>query len=139
MRYQRYENVFAVRIDKGENLLEKLSELCRAEGIRFARVNAIGASEHAVLGVFDLNTREYAREACDSFCEITSLSGNITTVNGDPYIHLHATLADQKHRILGGHVLELTVGATCEMFIQVIGPAVGRVHDDALGINLWDL
>ena len=117
--------------------MEKLRELCSAENIRFAQVSAIGASEHALLGVYDLSSQEYGKELCDGFCEITSLAGNITTVNGQPYIHLHATLADQRHNVRGGHVLELTVGATCEMFVQVIGAEVGRVHDDQLGINLW--
>ena len=90
-----------------------------------------------MLGVYDLSSQEYGKELCDGFCEITSLAGNITTVNDQPYIHLHATLADQRHNVRGGHVLELTVGATCEMFVQVIGAEVGRVHDDQLGINLW--
>ena len=139
MRYQRYENMYAVRIDRGEEIMEKLKELCRAEKIRFAQVSAIGASEHAVLGVYDLTTQEYAKEICSEFCEITSLTGNITTVNDAPYIHLHATLADQKHNLHGGHVLELVVGATCEMFIQVFDSTVGRIHDDQMGINLWEI
>ena len=139
MRYKKIENVIAVRIDKGEDLPAKLKELCRAEDIRFAQVNAIGASEHALLGVYDLAKQEYAREEYNGFCEITSLTGNITTVEGEPYIHLHATLADQQHNIRGGHVLELTVGATCEMFVQVIGSETGRIRDEQLGINLWDI
>ena len=139
MRNQKYENVYAVRIDKGEEIVEKLKELCRTENIRFAQVSAIGASEHAVLGGYDLAKQEYAREAISCFCEITSLTGNITTVNEAPYIHLHATLADQQHQIHGGHVLELTVGATCEIFIRVIDATVGRIHNDQMGINLWDI
>ncbi|MBR2822292.1 MAG: DUF296 domain-containing protein [Clostridia bacterium] len=137
MQYRRFDNVYAVRIDKGEEIMAKLRELCGAENIRFAQVDAIGASEHAVIGVYDLTTQEYNRESCAGFCEITNLSGNVTTVHNEPYIHLHATLADQQNRIHGGHVLELTVGATCEMFIRVIDAPVGRIHDDLLGINLW--
>ena len=139
MRYRKFENHYAVRIDQGEEIMAKLKELCRTENIRFAQVSAIGASGQAMLGVYDLISKDYAKESCDSFCEITSLIGNITTVNEEPYIHLHATLADQQHNIHGGHVLELTVGATCEMFVQVIDSTVGRIHDDQLGINLWDL
>ena len=138
MQYRKLANTYAVRMDKGEEITEKLKELCRAENIRFAQVNAIGASEHAVLGVFDLAKKEYEKESCSGFCEITSLTGNITNVNDAPYIHLHATLADQQHNIRGGHVLEMTVGATCEMFVRAFDSSVGRVHDDQLGINLWE-
>lgn len=139
MLYKRFDNVYALRMDKGEEIMEKLKEFCRAENIRFAQVNAIGASEQAVLGVYDLGRQEYDKETCTGFCEITNLAGSVTTVNDAPYIHLHAMLADRQHNIHGGHVLELTVGATCEMFVQVIDAAVGRIHDDRLGINLWDL
>ena len=37
------------------------------------------------------------------------------------------------------NVLELTVGATCEIFIRVIDATVGRIHNDQMGINLWDI
>ena len=139
MLYKRFGNTYAVRIDKGEEVMAKLKELCRTESIRFAQVKAIGASEGAVLGVFELSKKEYNKKSYPDFCEITSLIGNITTVNDEPYIHLHATLADQQHNIHGGHVLEMTVGATCEMFVQIIDSKVGRLHDDQLGINLWDI
>jgi hypothetical protein len=31
------------------------------------------------------------------------------------------------------------VGATCEIFIRVIDATVGRIHNDQMGINLWDI
>lgn len=73
----------------------------------------------------------------NEFMEITSLNGNITAMDGKPYIHLHATLADQHHAIHGGHVLEIRIGATCEMFVTVLDGEVKRQKDEALGINLW--
>ena len=54
-----------------------------------------------------------------------------------PYIHLHAALAGQDHVIHGGHVLEMRVGATCEMFVTVLDGEVERQKDEALRINLW--
>ena len=125
--------------DDKREIMEKLKAICRAENIHFAQINAIGASEHAALGVFDLISKEYEKETCEGFCEISCLTGNITTVDDEPYIHLHATLADQKHKIHGGHVLELRVGATCEMFIQVFNTKISRFHDDRMGINLWEI
>ena len=139
MRYRKFDDTYAVRIDKGEEITAKLKELCLAENIRFAQVSAIGASEFALLGVYNLETQKYAEEPFSHFCEIAGLTGNITTVDGQPYTHLHATLADPRHNLHAGHVLALTVGATCEMFVRVFDSEVGRVHDDQLGINLWDI
>ena len=137
MQYRQFGNTYMVRIDRGEEIIGKLREFCEAEGIRLGRVEAIGAADQAVLGVYDLDKKEYCPEKIGEFMEITSLNGNVTAMDGKPYIHLHATLADQQHRLHGGHVIEMTVGATCEMFVTVLGGETGRQKDDDLGINLW--
>ena len=138
MQYRRFNDIYAVRVDLGEEILTSLRKLCEAEHLALAQVQAIGASCLAEIGVYDLDTREYRREELDSFMEILSLSGNITAMDGKPYIHLHATLADQNHVLHGGHVLSIRVGATCEMFVRVLDGTVGRERNDELGINLWD-
>ena len=137
MEYRKFGNIYAVRIDLGEDIVESLKKLGAAEQIRLGRVEAIGAADHAVLGVYDLDKKEYYPETIDEFMEITSLNGNITSMDGKPYIHLHATLADQRHGVHGGHVLEMRVGATCEMFVTALEGEVTRQKDENLGINLW--
>ena len=137
MQYKQFENIYMVRIDLGEDIVESLKKLCEAEHIRLGRVEAIGAADHAVIGVYDLKKKEYYPETISEFMEITSLNGNITAMDGKPYIHLHATLADQHHTVHGGHVLEMRVGATCEMFVTVLDGEVTRHKDEGLGINLW--
>ena len=137
MEYRKFGNIYAVRIDLGEDIVESLKKLGAAEQIRLGRVEAIGATDHAVLGVYDLDKKEYYPETIDEFMEITSLNGNITVMDGKPYVHLHATLADQRHTVHGGHVLEMRVGATCEMFVTAPEGEVTRQKDESLGINLW--
>ncbi len=137
MQYKQFGNTYMIRIDPGEDIVGSLKKLCEDEQIRLGRVEAIGAADHAVIGVYDLLKKEYYPEQIDEFMEIASLNGNITTMGGKPYIHLHTTLADQKHGIHGGHVLEMRVGATCEMFVTVLDGEVTRRKDEALGINLW--
>ena len=139
MQYKQFGNTYLVRIDLGEEIIESLKKLCEDEHIRLGRVEAIGATDHASIGVYDLEKKEYSPEEIDEFMEIASLNGNITAMDGKPYIHLHATLADRRHVIHGGHVLEMRVGATCEMFVTVFDGAVNRQKDEALGINLWTI
>ena len=137
MQYKKFGDTYMVRIDLNEEIMQELKSFCGKENIGLARVEAIGATDHAVLGVYDLKKKEYYPEMIDEFMEITSLNGNITAMDGKPYIHLHATLADQRHAIHGGHVIEMRVGATCEMFVTVLDGEVERQKDEALGINLW--
>ena len=129
MQYKQFGNTYLVRIDLGEEIIESLKKLCEDEHIRLGRVEAIGAADHAVIGVYDPEKKEYWPENINEFMEIASLNGNITAMGGKPYIHLHATLADQNHVIHGGHVLEMRVGATCEMFVTALDGEVGRQKD----------
>ena len=137
MQYKRFNQTITVRIDLGEEIMQSLKQVCEQEGIRLAQVNAIGAADYAVIGVYDLEEQQYHRETINEFMEITGLSGNVTTMDGAPYIHLHATLADREHTVHGGHVIEMRVGATCEMFIQVLDGGITREKNEELGINLW--
>ena len=137
MQYKQSGSTYMVRMDLGEEITGNLKKLCEKEQIRLGRVEAIGATDHAVIGVYDLAKKEYYPEQIDEFMEIASLNGNITAMDGKTYIHLHATLADQRHGIHGGHVIEMRVGATCEMFVTVLDGEVRRQRDEDLGINLW--
>ena len=137
MQYKQLGNTYMVRIDLGEDIVKSLKALCEKEQILLGRVEAIGAADHAVIGIYDPERKEYYPEEINGFCEIASLNGSITAMDGKPYIHLHATLADRNHVIHGGHVLEMRVGATCEMFVVVLDGEVERQKDEGLGINLW--
>ena len=139
MQYKRMKDTYAVRLDVGEEVMESLKKLAEGEQIRAAEVSAIGATDRAVIGVFDREAGAYRQEELNRFMEITSLMGNITEMEGKPYIHLHAMLADQDHGVHGGHVIEMRIGLTCEMFVRVMEGAIGREHSDELGINLWKL
>ena len=139
MQYKKIGDTYLVRLDLNEEIMQSLKQLCEKEDIRLAQVNAIGASNHAVIGVYDLQAQAYHREELNGFMEITGLTGNVTRMNGEVYLHLHGTMADRNNVIHGGHVIELTVGATCEMFVQVLPGEVSRSRDEDLGINLISL
>lgn len=139
MQYRQFGNTFMIRIDVGEDIVASLRKVCDEEHILLGRVEAIGATDHAVIGVYDPEKQIYYHETVDGFMEIASLNGSITAMDGKPYIHLHATLADQQHEIHAGHVIEMQVGATCEMFVIGIDGEVGRQRDGKLGINLWKM
>ena len=139
MQYRQFGDTYMLRIDYGEEILQSLKQMCEQEGIRLAQVSAIGAVDHAIVGVFDLLEKRYHQEETNEFMEIASLSGSVTEMNDQPYIHLHVTMADQKHVLHGGHAVELRVGATCEMFVRVLDGQAGRERNEELGINLWQL
>ena len=138
MQYKRFNDTYMLRIDKGEEVIQSLTALCEKEDIRLAEVSAIGAADYAAVGVYDLETGTYHREELPFFMEIASLAGSVTRMNNKPYIHLHTTLADQQNKTHAGHVIELRIGATCEMFVRILPGEVIRKKDEEVGLNLWE-
>ena len=139
MVYQKIGDTYLVRMDLGEEILATLKALCGKEGIRLAEVSALGATDHAIIGVYNLAKAVYQPQELDGLMEIASLTGNVTTMKGEPYLHLHAVLADQNHAVHAGHVNEMRVGLTCEMFVWVLDGEVDRERDETLGINVLKL
>ena len=43
MKYKRFDKTIVVRIDRGEEILDKIRELAIAENIKLASVTALGA------------------------------------------------------------------------------------------------
>ena len=139
MEYKHINDTYVVRIDRGEEILETLKELCRKEDIHLAQVEALGAVDYAAVCVYDVPTKTFFRKELTGPMEISGLTGSVTRKDGEPYLHLHGTLCDRELKAWGGHIVALRVSATCEMFVRVIpGGEVGRRMDDNIGLNLFE-
>lgn len=136
MEYRRFADTLIVRIDRGEEILTALTDLCVKEQITLASVEALGAVDHAVVSVYDVPTKTFYRREFNEPMEISGLTGTVTTKEGAPYLHLHVTLCDAQLAAHGGHANELRVSATCEMVIRIIPGTVDRQLDEQIGLNL---
>ena len=137
MQYRKFGNVYAVRIDKGEEILASLKEFAVKENIAFARVSAIGAVSSFTAGVFDTKTKQYRANEFKGNFEIVSLSGTVDRMNGAYYAHLHMSAGNEKGEVFGGHLNRAVVSATCEMVIRLIDGVVDRRYDEEVGLNLF--
>ena len=59
MDYRKFDNTYVVRIDKDEEILEKVEELALKENITLAHVSALGAVKEFTIGVFKTDTKQY--------------------------------------------------------------------------------
>ena len=82
--------------------------------------------------------KKYFKKTFIGEAEITSLLGNITQKDGEPYIHLHINAADENLNAFGGHLNECVISGTCEMFVDEISGNTGRAYDSETGLNLFD-
>jgi len=139
MRYKRCGSKLVVRIDKGEEIIDTLLRVCGTCGIMLGLVSGIGSTGRATIGLFDTAAKKYhSRELVGEY-EITHLSGTVTTMEGTPYLHIHATLSDASYAAFGGHLNSALVSGTCEVIIDIMDGDVDRVFSEEIGLNLFNL
>lgn len=137
MEYRRFNNTIVCRIDKGEEILDKIKEVALKENIKLANVNALGATNEFTVGVFKPEEKKYYSNEFKGDFEIVSLTGTINTMNGKFYTHIHMSAGNDKGEVFGGHLNKAVVSATCEMIINIIDGVVDRKFDEDIGLNLF--
>lgn len=136
MEYKRFGNKVIVRLDKGEEIVETLKQLCTKLNIKLGTITGIGATDKAIIGLFDMRTKKYHSKELVGDHEIAPLHGNISTMNGETYLHLHANLCNAEHKSFGGHLNSAVVSATFEGVIEIIDGEIDRKFGENIQLNL---
>lgn len=136
MDYRETERGYLLRIDRGEELITMLTAFLREHDIRCGALTGLGAVDAPELGLFTMKTREYLRKRFPGEYEIASLTGNVSTVDGAPFPHVHGLFTDADCRAIGGHVFSAEVAVTCEIDLVVYAGEVMRARDEETGLNL---
>lgn len=137
MEYRRFANTIVARIDKGEEILEKIREIAAKEHITLASISALGATNDFTVGVYKVDEKKYYANSFQGSFEIVSLTGTINTMNGEFYTHIHMSAGNAQGQVFGGHLNKAVVSATCEMVITLIDGHVDRVYDEETGLNIF--
>lgn len=137
MEYRKFNNTIVARIDKGEEILEKIKEIALKENIKLANINALGAVNDFTVGVFKTKEKQYMANNFTGDFEIVSLTGTINTMNNEFYSHLHMSAGDLEGKVFGGHLNRAIVSATCELIINIIDGIVDREFNEEVGLNLF--
>ncbi|MBO5408838.1 MAG: DNA-binding protein [Clostridia bacterium] len=135
MEYVRNEDFLFLRLEKGEEIMETLNVLCRKENILAGIVSGIGATNDVTVGLFDMEKKSFFQNTYTGDREITSLAGNISCKDGQPYYHLHITVADGNNQVLGGHLSRCVISVTAEITVIIASVKTDRTPDEN-GINL---
>ena len=137
MESRRFGNTIVARIDRGEEILTALQEIAAAEDIRLASISALGATNDFTVGVYNVDEKQYHANDFKGNFEIVSLTGTVSTMDGEFYAHLHMSAGDEKGQVFGGHLNRAVVSAVCEMVITVIDGVVDRRFSEGIGLNLF--
>ena len=139
MDYKKIGEKVFVRIDSGEEIVETLTQVCKKLDITAGTITGIGATDKAIIGLFDVKTKKYHSKELVGDHEIAPVYGNISTMNNEVYLHLHVNLCNSEHKSFGGHLTSAVVSATFEAVIDIINGKIERAFDATTGLNILKL
>jgi predicted DNA-binding protein with PD1-like motif len=132
------EKVYSVVFYKGDEVLSGLTDFALAHQVADAHFTAIGAVSGATLAWLDLGKKAYRKIPVTQQVEVLSLVGDIARSNGVPVVHMHAVLGKPDGSTVGGHVFELHVNPTLEVFLTVNTTPLEKRPDEASGMKVID-
>ena len=140
--YRRYGDAFYVRMDKGDEIIGKILELCRKEQILSATFSGIGGCSEAQIQTFLPETGEFESRTVSGMLELVSLTGNVFSDEQNVlYLHAHGAFSykeGEKHCVSAGHIKSITVSYTAEIELRpVIGGVIRRQFDPETGTGFW--
>lgn len=137
MEYRKMVNKIVIRLDKDDEIHASIKEVMIKENVKLASVSGIGAVDMCEVGVFDTLKNTYDSTTFTGTHEIINLTGNINTMNGEYYAHLHITLAGKNSVVVGGHLLKGIISVTGEIFVDIIDGSMDREKDNEINVNKW--
>ncbi len=156
MEYRKIGDNYYIRMDRGDEIISNLLEICEKESIPSAVFSGIGGCQSAELQVFIPETGSFETEHLERMLELVSLNGNVVRdADGKLYHHTHALFSfkggtrdvdnivggyqDGQHGMAGGHLKATTVLYTAEIELRpTIGGAIGRKFDPETGTGFWN-
>ncbi len=142
MDCRKFGDAWYVRVDKGEEIIATLLEVCRREQISSAVFSGIGGCSEAQIQTFLPETGAFETRTLQGMLELVSLNGNIITDGENVlYPHTHALFSykeGDRHAMAAGHIRSITVRYTAEIELRpVVGGAIRRRYDPETGTGFW--
>lgn len=132
------EQVYTIIFAPGDEALSGLTDFAAAHGIGNAHFTAVGASRGALLAWFDLQRKQYRAIPVQDQTEVLAMTGDIADHGGKPIVHTHAVLGRRDGSTVGGHVFELHVDPTLEVFLTADAAPLAKKPDARTGLLLID-
>lgn len=135
MEYERTDDRLIVRLDPGDQVLDKLAELREDEDLDGAFFTGIGAVDLVHLGHYNVETEEYSEKLFEGQFEVSQFTGNI----GPDKIHAHITVGDREYESLAGHCSGARVSGTFEIIIWPTDTTLNHRPDERTGLDVFDI
>ncbi|UCE36381.1 MAG: DUF296 domain-containing protein [Thermoplasmata archaeon] len=115
-------NHIVIKLDDGEDLLSELDKVIEKHNIYSALIlSGIGMLKDFNIGYY--NGKNYIKENFVDPMELLSMHGSIAK-EGESRIHIHVSLANNEHKVLGGHLFSAKVCVLNEIVLLKLNEMV---------------
>lgn len=142
MDYKKIGETYYIRMDRDDEVIANILDICYKESIPSAIFSGIGGCKSVELQVFIPETGSFETEKIEGMLELVSLNGNVVSgEDGQLYHHTHALFSfkkDGQHEMAGGHLKSTTVLYTAEIELRpTVGGSINRKYDPETGTGFW--
>jgi uncharacterized protein len=134
--HQDGQKTFVLVFAVGDEVVSKLTEFVREQGVGAANFTAIGAFSEATLGYFDWEAKEFQEIPMPEQVEVLALAGDVALEDDEPRVHAHVVVGLRDGTARGGHLLEARVRPTLELVLVQSPAHLRKRHDPATGLAL---
>lgn len=143
MDYKKIGQTYYVRMDRDDEIIEGLINVCKKCNINSAIFSGIGGCKTAEIQTFLPEEGRFETEVIEGMLELITISGNIIRDDdGKYYHHTHAMYSYKEkgeHRMAGGHMKATKVLYTAEIELRpVTGGAIHRKYDPETNTGFWN-
>ena len=94
MDYRKFGERYYIRMDRDDEIISGILNICKKENIRSAIFSGIGGCKEAEIQTFVPETGSFEEQHISGMLELASLNGNVVTdETGNYYHHTHAVFA----------------------------------------------
>lgn len=137
MEYRKFNDTIILRLDPKDEIIESINKVIEKEDIKLGYLTGLGAVNKAEIGLYSIEEQKYFSNEYEGDFEISNLHGNISTMDGEHYLHCHIIISDKNQNSFGGHLNSAFISATGEIVIRILDGEVDREVSSETGLNIY--
>ncbi|HEY0298174.1 MAG TPA: PPC domain-containing DNA-binding protein [Arachidicoccus sp.] len=135
---KKINDTYVLSVNDRASLMDAIMDFVKQNNIKAGSIIGIGAINKATLRRYNPDTQKFIDSTFNEQMEISNLTGNISTKDGAPYLHLHITLGDAYYHAFAGHLLNADIRGAGEFVITTLKGKLKRTFSTAVGLNFYD-
>lgn len=127
---------FILVLKKDEDVAAAITQCVKDANLKAASLTGLGALKNPTLDFYNTAKKQYEGKTFYGIYELISMNGNITRLDNNLTLHMHAALGDDNFHVMGGHLRNAVIGVTGEITITPMSYTVIKKFDAHQGLNL---